>query len=849
MILRLEPALAADIAEIGGKALGLVRLLRAGLTVPEAWVIPAEVSLNDDLQQRCAHELERWWTQVHAEYPDARWAVRSSAVAEDLDGASFAGVYETVLGVDGLAELEAAVAQCWRAHGAARAAVYREGRDIDGAGGIAIVLQRMLEPRCSGVMLTANPHRPFAHDIVIDASWGLGESIVSGKVDPDHVVLDRVTGSVREQRVAHKKIETVYDGALLDRPVPPERAEVACLEDADLAALHATARQVGSTIGPARDIEWAICDGSVYVLQDRPITSLPSADPDNVWSRRWGDEYKSEYSLPLSSAVMGAWMDIPMFVELPRLQRRGDLAVREPFKFFNGYMYMDGTYAASMARALPKGRRDTIFGAWFTPLWMSRIEQEPWNPRLTWEMARSLRRDPNRGGQRANLEAMRAHCRRIEDRIAPKLGQDYAALGDEEWRRQFDELETFGLEHFRIIRWGMGLHNTLLHQVLADLLRQWCDDDGELYRSVIGGLPGTRTAQINSEICDLARAVRADEPFAARFGECENWDRLRAAEPDATLWTELDAFLARHGHRAASRDIAAARWSEEPDVVLGLVRAQVRGGARSAGTGETMAAATRVKATDAALGRAARGPLGRIRRAVLQIVIKRTQEFTVYRENQRYHLDYLIAHARALVAEKARRLVDAGILEALDDVYYLTAPEFWSCVSPWPDLRTPVNRDEICKRRQNHLTFRNRMPATYLFDDIETEGEIADGDRAAGTDDGDITGIGASRGQARGHTRCVDDISGLEAVQPGDILVAKNIDPAWTSVFPLLGGLITETGGVLSHGAILAREYGIPTVTGVADAVSLLGDGTLVDVDGGAGAVRIAHAEVLDALH
>ena len=170
-------------------------------------------------------------------------------------------------------------------------------------------------------------------------------------------------------------------------------------------------------------------------------------------------------------------------------------------------------------------------------------------------------------------------------------------------------------------------------------------------------------------------------------------------------------------------------------------------------------------------------------------------------------------------------------------------------MSPWPDLRTPVNRDEICKRRQNHLTFRNRMPATYLFDDIETEGEIADGDRAAGTDDGDITGIGASRGQARGHTRCVDDISGLEAVQPGDILVAKNIDPAWTSVFPLLGGLITETGGVLSHGAILAREYGIPTVTGVADAVSLLGDGTLVDVDGGAGAVRIAHAEVLDALH
>ncbi|OZC29698.1 PEP/pyruvate-binding domain-containing protein [Gordonia polyisoprenivorans] len=850
MIRRLEPQLSADIDEIGGKALGLVRLLRAGLTVPEAWVIPAEVSADDGLQQRCAHELARWWARVNAEYPGARWAVRSSAVAEDLDGASFAGVYDTILGVADQAELDAAIAQCWRAHGADRAVVYRDDRDLDGAGGIAVVLQRMLEPRCAGVMLTANPHRPFAHEIVVDASWGLGEAIVSGKVDPDHVVLDQVTGSVREHRVAHKKTETVYDGGLVDRPVPSDRAEAACLNDPDLAALHATARQVESAIGPARDIEWALCDGSLYVLQDRPITSLPSAAPDNVWSRRWGDEYKSEYSLPLSSAVMGAWMDIPMFVELPRLQRRRDLAVREPFKFFNGYMYMDGTYAASMARALPKGKRGTIFGAWFTPLWMSRIEQERWNPRLTLEMARSLRRDPDRGGQRANLEAMRAHCRRIEEHIAPKLSQDYRALGDEEWRRQFDELETFGLEHFRIIRWGMGMHNTLLHQVLADLLGQWCsDDDGELYRSVIGGLPGTRTAQINAEICELARVVRADEPFAARFVECENVDRLRETDPCATVWAELDAFLARHGHRAASRDIAAARWSEEPDVVLGLVRAQVRAGAGNAGTGENTAAAARVSATDTALHCAARGPLGGVRRAVLQTVIERTQEFTVYRENQRYHLDYLIAHARALVSEQARRLVEAGRLDAIDDVYYLTAPEFWACVSPWPDLRVPVDRDAIRSRRQNHLTYRNRMPATYLFDDIETEGEIADGDRPDGTGDGEISGIGASRGRARGRTRCVEDISGLAAVQPGDILVAKNIDPAWTSVFPLLGGLITETGGVLSHGAILAREYGIPTVTGVADAVSLLGDGTLVDVDGGAGAVRLAHAEVLDAAH
>jgi phosphohistidine swiveling domain-containing protein len=807
MIERLEKGSPAPLERVGGKAAGLVRLLDAGLTVPEAWVIPAG-------RRPTKRELSQWWSEVGK--GDA-WAVRSSAVAEDLDDASFAGVYETVLGNETAAKLWEAVGHCYAAYDSARAQTYRAKAGADAEGGIALVLQRMVAPRAAGVMLTANPQRPFAAEIVIDATDGLGDAVVSGAVDPDHFVLDRASGELRAER--------------------GER----CLSDSDLAALHA----VAAKLGPGRDLEFAFDGDTLHMLQDRPVTGLPPADPSNVWTRRMADEYLSEYALPLPSDLMGPWMGIAQYIELMLLQGRTDLVGIVPLRNHQGYSYLSGEYIAKVASAFPRSMRLGSFGDWFTPLWNARIEAERWVPQHLVGMFLAPFRDKGRGTINANVAALEEHCRKIDRDVVPKLDQDYSALDLGEWRRQMDEIEDFGLDHFRVIRWGMGPYATMFHKILEGLLRNEASDaDGELYHALISGLPGTHTAALNREVWSLGMTAREDGELVALLRDGASLDAARGATADSAFWPAFDAFMAKHGHRSASRNIAKPRWREEPGLVLGLVRAQLQSDAppEDPRVTEKRAADRRAAALRTANERLGTGPLGRLRRAILGYASDKAETFTVYRENQRYHLDYLLTHLRELVLAQGRHLVERGLLDETQDVFFLTGVEFYDAVAGRSTDRA-ADPAELEQRKQHFLTWRDRLPASFLFDEVETEGEIVEGDAAQDAREDGLTGVGASRGLARGPVRVVPDLARLSDVEPGDILVVNNIDPGWTPIFPLLAGLVTETGGILSHGAILAREYGIPTVTGVTDATTRLETGAFVEVDGNRGVVAVAERE------
>ncbi|MFD4429789.1 PEP-utilizing enzyme [Nocardia sp. NPDC058497] len=225
-----------------------------------------------------------------------------------------------------------------------------------------------------------------------------------------------------------------------------------------------------------------------------------------------------------------------------------------------------------------------------------------------------------------------------------------------------------------------------------------------------------------------------------------------------------------------------------------------------------------------------------IRRVVFDRVLALSQAYTVYRENQRYHLDYILDHLRQLLLEQGRRLAGRGLLDDRADVFLLSGPTFWQLVERTDDIDTEAVAAEVAHARDHRVRHANRLPAAYLFDDVPTEG------RAGNTDidvEGSFRGLGASAGRAEGVVRAVTTLADLASVEPGDILLASNIDPGWTSVFPLVAGLVTETGGILSHGAILAREYGIPTVTSLDGAMGLLPSGTRVRVDGSAGTVTV----------
>ncbi len=844
MIIELKPDTPAEIQQIGGKGCGLVRLLSAGLPVPRAWCLPAEAYRlhNGSVSTALQETLATFWKNFRASHPQATLAVRSSATAEDLAEASFAGIYETRLGIRRSEELVDSVQTCWNALNRVSAAAYRSEKHLDETPAIALILQVLVAAETAGVLLTANPQNPFADQYVINAAWGLGETVVSGNVDPDYHVLCATTGNCLDNRLGNKTVicRVTDDGGAVKCPVDPDRAIQPCLTESDLTALHRLARTVENTIGPRQDIEWALSNGRLHVLQVRPITNLPPRNPQNVCSRRFGDEYLADYAMPLSNTMLVRWISENYFRELARLQGRRDLLDMEAIYNYQGYAYINGSYIARMLRFAPRSLRSLESLPWFPPCWNEKILKEPFEFWRAPGLFLSVLRDKNRAPIHKNEAALQAHCDRIEEQILPKLNQDYSCLTPEEWRRQLEEVDAFGQEHFRVIRWGVGFHNPALHGILAKLLTRWTDDTtGDLYQRIISGLPGTRTAEINKSVWELGNTARKDATLADLLQKKQlDYAELRKKIPDSVFWQAFDRFLAEHGHRAATREISQPRWRETPDVILGFVRAQLFAPEPPPNPDQLTAASEKRRhaAEEKALRLVSRWWDGWLRRRFLSWLIRTTQNYTIYRENQRYHLDYLLTHMRALILEQGRRFTEAGILSAASDVFFLEKDEFWKLFEdPRPDV---VLTRKIEERRAHFQKWHRRLPATYLYDGIETEGEAGDNGRDASVSSDFPGGMGASRGEATGPARIIADIGGLGAVEPGDILVAGNIDPGWTNVFPMISGLVTETGGLLSHGALLAREYGIPAVMGIKEATKQIQNGETLTINGQTGAIR-----------
>ncbi len=799
MIVRLSADTPHGIETLGGKAMGLVRLLRAGCPVPDAWCIPVGVAVDDAA-------LRRFWD----EHPGEVFAVRSSATAEDLAESSFAGIYTTVLGVDSREALVAAVRACRAAFHGDHAIAYRRRRGIEDAGDIAVVLQRLLRPDVAGVMMTENPQRPFAGELVIDAAYGLGEGVVGGRVEPDHLVLTR-DGNVLERALGEKATALRYVAGQGIVPIGIDAADRArcCLDEAQLAQLVQLARRVA----PRSDVEWAFERGRLYVLQQRPITGLPPREPRVVCARQFGDEYLAGYGMPLTRTFLVRWIRDVAFHDVARLMGRDDLLALEPIVEHEGYHYMNGEYAMGLLRAVPGGARDTGPLTWFSPAYQARLRAAPLDLGAMFGFLVAPFRD--RGALiHQNVAALDAHCRSIEQVVVPKLSQDYTSLTQDEWAAQLAEVDAFGREHFRVIRWGMTFYGPTLHALLQQVLARSCEDDGSLYQAIVSGLSGTRTAEINRDIHALGLVAREHGLESERFARA------------------LSEFLARHGHRAPSREITDPRWRETPEVVIALVRAQL------ARTDDSKTPEALEREATAKRDAAERDALARVRNPLLRqwfrTLVTLTRDYTRYRENQRYHLDYVLTHCRSLILEQARRLASRGVLGRPEDVFLLEADELNALARG--DAPTSTLTATIDARRAHYLAHRHRLPATYLFDGVETEGELAEGPRTIAHTHGD--GQGASRGRARGPVRVIRDVMSLGAVRPGEVLVVSTIDPAWTSVFPIVAGLVTETSGLLSHGALLAREYGIPAVAGVRNATARFVDGETIEIDGALGTVR-----------
>ena len=838
----LDLADARDFAFAGGKAVNLAELLGAGFPVPDGFCVgtPAYAQAADtagiaalldapDLPVRARDALlatpipDDVAAAVTAAYlalgEAVPVAVRSSATAEDLPGASFAGQQDTYLNVVGVDAVLDAVRRCWASLWTDRAVAYRADAGIPHAGTqLAVVVQRMVDAQAAGVLFTADPISGRRSRSVLDAAPGLGDAVVSGAVDPDHWVVD-------------------------GRTITSGPAAGGCLTDRQVRDLVELGRRVEAHFGAPQDIEWALDgEGTLWLTQSRAITTLYPVPPQ----RRPGLRVHLNASLaqgltrPITPMGLSAFRVVGASL--------AGLATGKPVDPMQGPagFGIAGDRAFIDITAVlrnPVGRKAV-------PAIFSVMEA-----RSAVVVRELLAAEPSLAPTRSALPGALAFARpvlrillryRVPALIAlalarPAAARKVVAARGDQLRARLAEPVT-GDGHARlahVVTMLRAVPPIMPRTVPAaaggflalGLARRVAgpDLDAQAVHEVLRGLPHNVTTDMDLELWALA--TRLDQASTAALHAAppaELAERFHARALPPVLQRELAAFLAEHGHRTAAEiDLGMPRWSDDPTQVLGSLANYLRI------TDPTDHPDARFARGAAAAEAAVAQVVGEVRRRsrvrawVTGLALRRTRQLAGMRETHKDYLVRVLAHARAQLAILGAELAGRGLLAAADDVFFLELREVAAALDGTDQRGLVADRRAEYDRELR----RRHIPRVLLSDGTEPEAE-----HAAPAPEGALVGVPASAGTVTGVVRVVLDPADAH-LEPGEILVAPSTDPGWTPLFLTAGGLVMEMGGSNSHGAVVAREYGIPAVVGVPDATARLQTGQTVTVDGAAGTV------------
>ncbi|MGW5558298.1 PEP/pyruvate-binding domain-containing protein [Micromonospora sp. NPDC003944] len=798
-VIALSEVTAALTDLVGGKAAGLGELIRHGEQVPDGFCVTTEAHRVGVVP---VAEVVAAYERLGA----GPVAVRSSATAEDLPDASFAGQQDTVLDVTGSAELVAAIEKCWDSLHGDRATAYRDARGIDHeAVRMAVVVQRMVTPTVAGVLFTANPLTGRRDEMAVDAAPGLGTTVVDGAAIVDHYVLDEVT-----------------------------RDDTGCLTSAQLARLRATGVRLQTRFGCPQDVEWAIdADDVLWLLQSRPITSLfPAPPPSGKPLPRVYLEF---------GHVQGMLQPVtPMGMSTLRAQIAAMLAalgVRVEIVDIGGRLYGDLT---DLARDRSSRKRLVkLLAVDFGPRAQAVMQHVLADPRFA-----PTGGGAGRGGApgaaslrtagRAVVGILRALARpeaartrmfaAVEQlRVRSAAPADLRTTAD---RLRFVQERDGDEDSADAIMWPIVAG--MLAAALPTTLLKGVAGPDEIH-AVLGGMPHNVTIEMDLALWRLAqgagehRQLLLDTPpaeLAARY--------LRGALPDVGM----AAFLDDYGHRGAAEvDLGVPRWAEDPTPVFAAVANYLRVTdpqqgpdkrfERSAVSAKT---ALRELVTRARRRRPVRGRLA-------GFLLRRARSLAGLREAGKFAGLYPLRETRRQLLLIGADLHDSGLLDQADDIMFLTLDEVHTVVHQGVDLRDTVTARRTVHRRELR---RPTVPVALLSDGTDVETVLP----PTPADDGTLAGVGASAGRVTGPARVVHD-PGTAHIEPGEVLVAATTDPGWTPLFLTAAALVTETGAIMAHGPTVAREYGIPAVICVPDATRTISTGQLVTVDGAAGTITL----------
>ena len=848
---------------VGGKAANLSELIGAGFPVPPGFAVTtaaySEVARSTvpdaehPARARAAFEeaavpaavadaVRQAYARLGADVPVA---VRSSATAEDLPWASFAGQQDTFLNVVGADAVLDAVRRCWASLWTDRAVSYRATQGIDHrAVALAVVVQRMVDARVAGVLFTADPVTGTRSRTVIDASPGLGEAVVSGAVNPDHLVVD-AHGVIVERRLGDKAVQVrPLPGGGTESVPTTGAAERACLTDEQVAALVALGRQVEAHYGAPQDIEWALdADGTPWLTQARPITTLhplpaPAGDGLRVYLCASLAQGLTRPVTPMGlfgfRVFAGTASELAFGVPVP-----GPVAGPSAFRTAGGRAFIDVTPAlrSDLGRAiLPRildvmeSRSAVVLRALLDDPRLA--VQGSSRVRFARRLVRALIRF--RVPVLVGLALVRpAAARRRVDRVGDEVRALTSPTPDATAEQRLDRAVHVLGHGFPMLPRTFPAAATGLLLMAAARRLAGRDLDAAAADEVLRSLPHTRTTEMDLRLWTLASRLRGDPSAAAALRgrtPAELAQRYRDAALPPALQSGLAAFLLRYGHRAVAEiDLGVPRWSEDPTHVLGvltnylllddpaLAPDAVFARGATAADAAVAAAVARVRARS------------RLRALAVRFALRRVRLLAGMRETHKDYLVRLLAHARTQLAAIGAELASRGLLDGPDDVFFLDLAEVRTALGG-ADHRVAV----AARRTEHERELRRRhVPRVLLSDGTEPE-TLA---RPVAVD-GALVGTGASAGSVTARARVVLDPVGAH-LEPGEILVAPSTDPGWTPLFLTAGGLVMEMGGPNSHGAVVAREYGIPAVVGVADATTRIGTGQEVTIDGAAGLVRV----------
>ncbi|MBG9529866.1 phosphoenolpyruvate synthase [Bacillus thuringiensis] len=776
------------------------------------------VEIPVDVVESVAHYLSHFGDE-HA------YAVRSSATAEDLPYASFAGQQDTYLNVIGKENILQHIKKCWASLFTDRAVIYRMQNGFDhNQVSICVVIQKMVFPEASGILFTADPITSNRKVLSIDASFGLGEALVSGLVSADNY-------KVKEDEIVEKVIATkklaIYgrkEGGTERKKIAPNQQKFQTLTEQQILQLARIGRQIEAYCGCPQDIEWCLVDDTIYIVQSRPITTLypiPEVNDgeNHVYVSVGHQQMMTDPLKPLGMSLFQLTSFGPRFQAGGRLfvdvaQRLASPASRE---------FLLNTIGES--EPLIKDALMTV------------IERDNFIKLLPDDEKENSKRMPPAGSQPQIendpaivtdlIKNSEASIEELKQNIQMKSGSDVLSFILEDIQQLKKIL--FDPQSMAVIMAGMNALSWINEKI-----EQWLGEKNAadvLSQSVQHNI----TSEMGLALLDVADVIRPYLEVIAYLQHVEDdsfLDELIQFKGGEKVRDAIDAFLNKYGMRCSGEiDITKTRWSEQPATIIPMILNHIRDfeyGASKRKFEEGLQEA--LKKEKELLERLQHLPDGEQKVEETKRMICNLRNFIGYREYPKYGMIHRYFIYKQALLKEAEKLVQNNVLDEIEDIYYLTFEELHEVV------RTNKLDYKIIHKQKNAYKLYEKLTPPRV---ITSDGEIITGKyKRENLPAEAIVGLPVSSGVVEGRARVILNMEDAN-LEDGDILVTAFTDPGWTPLFVSIKGLVTEVGGLMTHGAVIAREYGLPAVVGVENATKLIKDGQRIRVHGTEGYIEV----------